>query len=112
MSWDGTYGLADLAVIGVRDAFGRTVTYTPSGGAAESITAIFDAAHEVLAIGGDGRPVSSGMTAPVIDVRLADVASGTVTEGDQFSVDGVDYEVVEEMPGTQGRSSRFRLVEM
>jgi len=101
--------LADLANVAARDTFGQSVSYTPAAtGIAESITAPFDAAHEVMSLDAE-QPISS--TAPVIDVRLADL-SVAPAQGDLCTVGGTDYEVTDVQPGQVGGTAHLMLVEV
>jgi hypothetical protein len=90
--------LADLANVAVRDAFGEEVVYTPVGGSPVALTAPFDAAHEVLEVGGE-VPVST--VRPVLDVRLADLPAAPQKK-DEVRVRGVDYVVDIVQPGGHG----------
>lgn len=90
----------------IRDVYGESVTYTPaSTGVAESISAVFDAAAEVVQIQG-GVEVSA--RTPVLDVVLADLlvhpkgrAVGS-SDRDLVTVGGVSYQVVKVEPDGQG----------
>lgn len=89
---------ADLANVAGRGIFGVAVTYTPQGQAAQSITAIFDNAHEAVEVQA-GVPVSS--TRPVLNVRLSDL-SVTPRIGDTVVVGGTTYEVMDYQPTGNG----------
>lgn len=101
--------ISDLAHKATRRTFGRPVTYTHRSApdAPVTITAIFDAAHQVVTWE-DGQPVSA--TRPMLDVRLADLASAP-KKGDGVVIDGVSYEVSDVQPGGHG-SSKLMLVEV
>lgn len=95
MAWSD---YADLANKGTRDLFGVAVTYTPQGQAAQSITAIFDKAHEAVEVRA-GVPVTT--TRPMLDVRLADIAVAPRI-GDTAVVDSTTYRVMEYQPTGNG----------
>lgn len=66
--------------------FGEAVTYTPTGGVATTITAIFDNAYEQVDAGGT---VSFAVQQPRLMCKTSDVA--TAVEGDTFVVNSVTY---------------------
>jgi len=68
--------------------FGVSVTYTPSGGSASTITGIFD--HEYQAVQGGGE-VAFAVEQPKVLVRTSDVSSAA--EGDTVVIAGVTYTV-------------------
>lgn len=69
--------------------FGQGVSYTPKGGVASTIVAIFDAAYESVSLV-DGVSVSS--VRPALGVRLADL-SVAPRRGDSFVIGATTYEV-------------------
>ena len=112
MTWAGTGGLADLPEVATRDTFGagHVVTYAPPGGSATALDPppVFDSAYEVVDLVGD-VPVSA--TAPVVDVRTADLPGGVeAVQGGVFVIDGVSYEVVDKQHSGQRLSIKYRLV--
>ena len=82
---------ADLSIKATRDTFGVAVTYTPQGLPAESITAVYDAAHAAVELQA-GVAVSSQR--PVLDVRLADLTVAPRI-GDTLTVASIAYEVTD-----------------
>lgn len=87
MAWQGA--LTNMTAV-VRDAFGRTVTYTPaSTGTPETITAILDTRWMELAGAGDA-PQSAQVT--TLTVRTPDL-SVYPAQGDTLTVGGVSYRV-------------------
>jgi hypothetical protein len=76
----------ERAVFFDADDFGVTVTYTPDGGSATSITGIFEDEYEPIEVGGF-VPVSS--SAPIFHCKTSDVASAA--EGDAMTIHAVDY---------------------
>jgi hypothetical protein len=69
--------------------FGETVSYTPSGGSAKNITAIFDTVYEAVEAGGS---VPFAMSQPRLTLRSADVDG--ILEGDDFVIRSASYKVV------------------
>lgn len=67
----------------------KEVVYTPSGGAAQTIRAVFDRAHVDVDPATD-RPIVS--TQPVAGIRLADLDTAP-REGDEVTVGGTAYTV-------------------
>lgn len=103
--WAGALGDLTRAV---RDTFPEAVVYTPAGGDAASITAVFDEAHEAVEFR-DGQPVST--VQPTLWARLADLAAApgpgdTVT----LSTSGRTFEVVDVQPDGAGGAT-LRLLE-
>lgn len=78
--------------------FGEPVTFTPQGGAAASVSGIFDATTEAIDLD-TGMPVRRAR--PQLGVRLADLPSAP-EEGDQVQVRGIDYVVVDVDEDGQG----------
>tara|TARA_S200002703_G_C3794278_1_gene245195 strand:+ start:2141 stop:2452 length:312 start_codon:yes stop_codon:yes gene_type:complete len=76
----------ERAVFFSSDDFGVTATYTPSGGAAASITGIFDDEFEPIEAGGF-VPVAS--TAPIFHCKTSDVSAAA--EGDALTVNSTSY---------------------
>ncbi len=95
MAWGD---VADLATKACQSVFGQAVTYTPSGGSAQSITGIFEAAYEVVDL--DAAVPVTG-TQPMLDVRLDDLDT-TPAIGDTFVTGGSTYEVTDVQLGGQG----------
>jgi len=85
---DRLYMLAD---------FGEAVTYTPTGGAESSVTAIFDNGYEAVDAGGG---VSFAMQQPRLTCRTSDVPNAA--EGDAVVVGGVSYKIAIVMPDGTG----------
>jgi len=86
MAWSD---IADAALTATRDVFGEAVTYTPSGGSGESITAIFEEAYEEVVLQGD---VAVSATGPMCSVRIADLSQSPVA-GDTITRSSVVYTV-------------------
>lgn len=88
MGWNT---LAGLAVRDTTSALGQDVIFTPSGGAAEAVTAIwYDSAEDVQIL--DGVPVIS--PALFVVFRLADLSQAPAA-GDGVTVDGTSYTISE-----------------
>ena len=68
--------------------FGEAATWTPTGGSAATLTALFQKEHEEVDTGG---AVSIVMSHPRVTCRTADVS--TAAEGDTFAIGGVTYTV-------------------
>lgn len=83
----GFQDLADGVLEACKGTFGETVSYTPAGGSAESITGIFNAKTQVVE---DGLPVI--LDQPNLGVVLADLSSAPRV-GDTVVVRGVSYRV-------------------
>lgn len=89
----------------VRQTFGESVTYTPqSTGVAESITAAFDIAMQVVEMQGTDQIIS---VAPVLDVVLSDLTvapRGRPVSGspDLCTVRGLSYAVIRVEPSGNG----------
>jgi hypothetical protein len=93
---------ADGVLVTTIALFGRTVTYTPTVGAAFSLVGVFDREGSQLSIDGAQLEIAS----PRLGVRLADfaVAPG---QGDVWEIDGVRYRVTAMIPDGQGGSMLF-----
>jgi len=79
--------------------FGRSVVYTPaSGDPSFEVRGIKGAAHTAIAIGAESD-VST--LSPRIGVKLADFPAPPV-EGDQCTVDGIAYRVIDVQPDGEG----------
>jgi hypothetical protein len=87
---DRSYLLAD---------FGVSVTYTPVGGSASTLTGIIDNAYEQVDPGGS---VSFAMTRPRLTCRTADLPN--ISEGATMVIDSVNYVVRVHMPDGTGFS--------
>lgn len=94
MAWD----LSDLLISAVRDALGEAVTYTPQGGDAQSITAVYRRG-ERRAVVADG--FSEVQIETSIVLRLSDV-TGTVAQGDAVTAGGTNYTVADVQRDTGG----------
>jgi hypothetical protein len=89
----------DQVVLGPSLAvFGESVTYTPTGGQAVTLTGIFDAAYQVVEFQ-EGAPVSTVM--PVLGVRLSDFAAAPL-QGDAVVIRGASYAVKDVEPDGKG----------
>lgn len=66
--------------------FGETMSYTPSGGSASNIKAIFDNAYQAVDAGGT---IAFAVSQPKIMCRTSDVSSAQ--EGDTIVYDGTTY---------------------
>lgn len=88
MAWADTAARLNRSV---RGYFGEAIAYTPQGGAAVSITGVFDEAAAVVELQG-GVPVQS--TRPALVIVLADLAAAP-KQGDTFTRTGTGkaYEV-------------------
>ena len=112
MTWTGAGGLADLSQIATRVIFGETVTYTPLGGVAATLTAPFDAEYESVELGIDGQAITA--VRPMLGVRDLDHPTGgewiptrVGVTGDTFIVRGTTYEVTDVQSDGQGASRLF-----
>lgn len=68
--------------------FGVSVSYTPSGGSATTITGILDNQYQAIETGGE---VAFAVEQPRLAVRTSDVSSAA--EGDTVVIAGVTYNV-------------------
>jgi hypothetical protein len=102
MSWASQQ---DRMVRRVRDRFAHStsIAYTCAGHAADSISAIFNEAHEVQEMR-DGIPVNT--TRPTLFVRIADLAA-TPVAGDTCVIDSVSYDVTDVQPDGSGMAACF-----
>ena len=66
--------------------FGESVTYTPSGGSASTITGIFDKEYQAVDTGGE---VAFAVEQARLAVKTSDVANAA--EGDSVVISGVNY---------------------
>lgn len=82
----------------LKSTFGQAMTYTAPGGEAQSVRAVFDAAHQVVNLDGE-VPVSG--TQPVLDVWLADLDPTPVRNG-IVVVAGTSYRVSDVQPDGNG----------
>lgn len=82
--------LADLTLVATTGILGRDATYTPAGGAAESVQGIFEAEAEDVLMSSEGVPIVS--TAPYISFRIADLSQTPVAD-DTVVVDSVTYDI-------------------
>jgi len=92
---------SDVLAITV-DTFGRTVTYTPTVGAAFSLVGVFDREGSQLSIDGAQLEIAS----PRLGVRLADFSIAPA-QGDVWEIDGVRYRVTAMIPDGQGGATLF-----
>lgn len=69
------------------EEFGEAATYTPSGGAAASVSVIVSAPDRVIALGSAGAIVPD----VEVDLRVSEVAAPA--KGDAISVRGTTYTV-------------------
>lgn len=87
-----------------RDTWGQAVSYTPqSTSVAESVTAIYDAAHVAVELGGE-VPIST--TRPMLLVTAADL-SVTPSKGDTLVIGSGTFEVTDVQPDSSGS---YRLI--
>ena len=84
------------------DEFGVEAAYTPvSGGAARTVSGIFDAAAQAIDLGLSLQVASTG---PQFLVRTADL-TGNGQQGDQFVIAGVTYKAVDVSPDGTGMTT-------
>ena len=86
---------------------GEPVTYTPSGGAPESITGIFDGISVEIDI---DTALAIQSTDPALTVRLASLVVAQ-SVGDAITVRGTNYTIAEIHPDGQG-DARLKLEEV
>lgn len=84
----------DLALLQTLD--GREVTYAPDGGSPRVISGMLQEFSELTS----GETVDVVVTSPVLSVRSIDIPE--IQTGDQFTVDGQDYEVAVIRPDNEG----------
>jgi hypothetical protein len=92
----GFSDIADTVIGACNDVFGQDVTYNHSGGASETITAVFDNAFvETL----------TGVTSlkPVLRIRLSDLSSAPA-KGDTVTISSTTYRVLESQNDAFGGS--------
>jgi hypothetical protein len=75
---------------------GREVTYTPDGGTPRVLSGMLQAFSELVG----GESVDVVVNNPVLSVRTQDIPE--IQTGDQFTVDGKDYEVAVIRPDSEG----------
>ena len=78
------------------DDFAVTVTYTPQGGSASTITGIFDDEYQLI----DAGEVGVSGTSPVFECPTASVPDAAT--GDTLIINAVTYLVVEAQPDSTG----------
>lgn len=81
----------------VTQALGEAVTFTPQGGSAASLQGVFT--RDYIAAGKDGD-LSVESVSPAVSVRAVDAPS--LAQGDGFTIEAIDYVVVEVMPDGLG----------
>tara|TARA_A200000159_G_scaffold164392_1_gene193815 strand:+ start:2104 stop:2409 length:306 start_codon:yes stop_codon:yes gene_type:complete len=79
--------------------FGETMSYTPSGGTATDITAIFDNAYQAVDAGGT---IAFAVSQPKIMCRTSDVSSAQ--EGDTIVYNSTTYTMTIVMDDGTGMS--------
>jgi hypothetical protein len=79
--------------------FGEVMTFTPAGGSASQITAIFDNAYQAVDAGGT---VAFAVSQPKIMCRTSDVSNAT--EGDTIIHNSVTYTMTIVMDDGTGMS--------
>lgn len=79
--------------------FGETMSYTPSGGTATDITAIFDNAYQAVDAGGT---IAFAVSQPKIMCRTSDVSSAQ--EGDSIVYNSTTYTMTIVMDDGTGMS--------
>lgn len=84
----------DLALLQTLD--GREVTYTPMGGLPRALSGMLQEFSELTA----GETVDVVVSNPVLSVRSVDISE--IQVGDQFTIDGQDYEVAVIRPDNEG----------
>lgn len=92
----GSFLTSDLAMMFDTDVFAETVTYTPSGGSAVSIPAIFDLPFEEMAV----QETGVDSAAPQCAVRSADAPSAK--PGDTVQRGATVYNVISAQPDGTG----------
>lgn len=102
--------LANLATQATLTEFGVAITFTPAGGAAETLTqagrplrAVFDDAP--VTIFADGE-VPTNTTRPVVDLRNVDTTR-PARVGDGITVDGRTYQIAEIVPTGNGTCKAY-----
>lgn len=97
MAWAG---LLERMTETIRDTFPASVTYTPEGGTATAIVAVFDVASRVRDIDAESG-IAIDLTTPKLTVRLDDLASAPHVR-DRVYVAGKNYEVYRVEPDGSG----------
>lgn len=92
--------LTDLARVAVRDAYGSTVTYTPTSGSAVDVVGIHRRESVPLSLDGQGPPVLS--TRELVDFREVDLGSIRPRTGDGITLNAVAYKVIDVERGPVG----------
>ena len=77
---------------------GRKIIYTPYGGASRDVAGLFQSYSELAS----GESVDVVVSNPILSVRTQDIPE--ITVGDQFLIEGKDYEVVVIRPDEEGIS--------
>ena len=90
--------MASRIQVAGQTVFGETVTFTPSGGSAETVTGIFDAEHVYQELLGETVVET---TRPMLLVRLAALSKAPVRK-DAITVRSTNYIVTEIQPDGQG----------
>ena len=86
----------DLTLLQVLD--GREVTYTPQGGSPRILSGMLQAFSELAG----GETIDIVVNQPILSVRSIDIPE--IAVGDQFTIDGEDYEVAVIRPDSEGIS--------
>lgn len=92
---------ADRAAFVSTNDFGASIIYTAEGQSAVTLSGIFD--NEYLLQPVEGMETGAESATPKITCRTADLPADAAV-GDELTVDGVDYAVVELMPDGTGMS--------
>ena len=78
--------------------FGETVTFTPTGGSAETVTGVFDAEHAFQELLGEATIETAR---PVVIFRLGALSQAPV-RGDSITVRSTAYKAIELQPDGHG----------
>ena len=89
----------DLALLQTLD--GRVITYYPQSGSPRIVSGMLQAFSELSG----GESVDIVVNQPILSVRTIDVPE--ISLGDQFQIDGQDYEVAVIRPDSEGISELF-----
>ncbi len=92
--------LMDLARVAVRDAYGDSVTYTPTSGSAVSVVGIHRRESVPLTLDGQGPPVLA--TRELVDFCEADLGAIRPRTGDTIALGATVYRVVDVERGPVG----------
>lgn len=95
MSFTALLAQADALTL---DTLGESVTYTPSVGAAVSVTGIFDEQYQRVEVGTPG--VSS--SGPAVSLLLSDLPSDPTTDNATVTIRSTTYSIKEAQPDGQG----------